>query len=469
MSQRLLPLETVRRLSGFGRARYYDGYVVQPKTVDEIKQVFDLARQTGRQIVLRGSGRSYGDAAVGAECIVLDIRGMDRVIAWHPQTGVIEVEGGVTLEQIWRHTLRDGYWLPVVSGTMFPTIAGALAANIHGKNNFKMGTLGEHVQEIEVLATDGRQLTLTPDDEAFYAIISGIGLLAVITRVKLKMKQVPSGDVRVHAVSCRNWDEQFATFERFHGTADYMVSWVDCFAKSGSAGRGIFHAANHAEVPNAEKTLHASHMELPPKIMGVFPKSQVWHILKLLNARPFMKLLNTAKHVAGKRFEHEKEHLQSLTGYSFLLDYVPNWELAYLPGGFIQYQSFVPREHAKRVFAEQVKMQQAEKLESYLGVLKQHRRDRFLLSHAVDGFSLALDFKVTSSNRDRLWGLCHRMNDLVLSAGGRFYFAKDSTLRSEDATAYLGEEALTRLRNLKRQFDPENLLTSELNRRLHLT
>ena len=200
--------------------------------------------------------------------------------------------------------------------------------------------------------------------------------------------------------------------------------------------------------------------------MGMIPKNKVWRFLKLLNNRPAMRMVNTAKYLAGRR---EKPSNQSLAAYSFLLDYVPDWELAYQPGGFIQYQSFIPKERARAVFRQQIEMQQVEKLEAFLGVMKRHRTDRFLLSHGVDGYSLALDFKVTESNRTRLWALCHRMNDLVLEAGGRFYFAKDSTLRPEDARAFLGQEVISAFRSYKAQLDPENLLTSELARRLKLT
>ena len=41
----------------------------------------------------------------------------------------------------------------------------------------------------------------------------------------------------------------------------------------------------------------------------------------------------------------------------------------------------------------------------YLGVLKRHRPYPFLMTHAVDGYSLALDFKVTKRNRLDNWFL----------------------------------------------------------------
>ncbi|MBC8066069.1 MAG: FAD-binding oxidoreductase, partial [Chlorobia bacterium] len=105
-------------------------------------------------------------------------------------------------------------------------------------------------------------------------------------------------------------------------------------------------------------------------------------------------------------------------------------------------------------------MSQTAKLEPFLGVLKKHRYDKFLVSHGLDGYSLALDYKVTERNWIDLQALAHSMNDVVLEAGGRFYLAKDSTLRPEDVERYLGT-SLDRFRELKAQLDPENLLTSD--------
>lgn len=442
-----------------------DGYVFRPKTVDEVLEVFETARSLGRRIVLRGSGRSYGDAALLSEELVLDIREMNQIVEWDPATGVIEVEGGFTIEDLWRTALPDGWWPPVVSGTMFPTLAGALAMNIHGKNNFKAGTLGEHVLSLEVVTPNGQVHHIERDNPLMQAFVSSAGLLGVITKVRLQMHKVGAGMLRVRAVSAANWDEQFAAFERLLGESpDYLVSWVDCFARGGSAGRGLLHAAWYdptAPAPNS--------YDLPSRIMGLVPKSQVWRILRLFNNRLGMRLLNAAKHLSAKLSGNGKEHRQSLVEFSFLLDYVPDWRKAYLPGGFIQYQSFVPKEHAPRVFAKQVELQHEAGLESFLGVLKRHRPDPFMFSHAVDGYSLAFDFKVTTENRERLFDLCHRMNDLVLEAGGRFYFAKDATLRPADVEAFLGEEALDCYRQLKGRFDPEGILDSGLARRVGLT
>ena len=105
---------------------------------------------------------------------------------------------------------------------------------------------------------------------------------------------------------------------------------------------------------------------------------------------------------------------------------------------------------------------------SYLGVLKRHRPDDFLLSHGLDGFSFALDYPVTRSNRSELWRMCHELNDLVIDAGGKFYPAKDQVLRPVDFERMYGDEKLERFRKLRARVDPERVLRTDLSVRVGL-
>ena len=88
------------------------------------------------------------------------------------------------------------------------------------------------------------------------------------------------------------------------------------------------------------------------------------------------------------------------------------------------------------------------------------------MSHGVDGYSLALDFRITSANRGDIWKLAGELDRIVLDAGGRFYFAKDSTLGADAAQQYLGSEAVAEFRRIKNLCDPEGILETNLYRRL---
>jgi FAD/FMN-containing dehydrogenase len=466
-----LPGTSIERVESFGMNRSAVEYVWRPSLLDDLKQVFETARSHGRKIGLRGAGRTYGDGSLSSENICLDLTRMNRILGWNPKTGVIELEPGVTVRQLWQYCIGDGWWPPVVSGTMFVTMGGALAMNFHGKNNFRMGPIGDHVIEFDLFTPSGETLTCTRiiNSELFYAAIGGFGMLGCFTRIVLQMKHVESGLLEVYALAVGSIGEMIREFEARMDSADYLVGWIDCFARGGKLGRGQIHEAHYlhsADDPDPSQTLRVESQDLPDTILGIFPKSIMWRILAPISNNFGMRLLNWAKYKASATIGNKKTVRQSHAGFAFLLDYVPNWKYVYRPNGFIQYQSFIPAENAERCFTAQLTECHKCGVVPYLGVFKRHRRDGFLMTHGVDGYSLALDIPITTRNSERLKALTQQLNTIVIECGGRFYFAKDSTLDPTTARAYLGEKAVAEFTKLKRLHDPENLLQTDLSKRL---
>ncbi len=459
------------RLEGWGMAVESLSYLYRPRTVEEIHDVFETARRHGVAVAFRGGGRSYGDASLNQDGIVLDLTGMDRILSWDAETGIVETEPGVTIEKLWKSTIADGWWPPVVSGTMFTTMAGCAAMNIHGKNNFQAGTFGRHVLEFDLLTPKGEHLTCSPDSNAelYRSAIGGFGMLGCFTRLKLQLKKVHSGRLMVEAFRTRSMEEMTNEVLERVPDSDYLVGWIDCIAGGRNSGRGVVHQAKYLDEgvdPHPEDTLRVSAQELPSKLFGVFPKSLMWWPLSFFVNDLGMRMVNAAKFHSGALQPEGHRYTQSHAGFAFLLDYVPNWKWSYRPGGLIQYQSFVPKDRASAVFGQLLRTSRDAGMPSYLGVLKRHLPDGFLMTHAVDGFSLALDFRVTESRRRQLWDLCHRMDRIVLDNGGRFYFAKDATLQKEAVERFFPEETLETFTALKARCDPENLLQTNLSRRL---
>ncbi len=439
-------------LSGFGRREITGGYVVRPRTVEELADALGSAREA----TLRGAGRSYGDAATNREGIVLDLGAMDA-LRLDPEEATVEVGPGATIAGVCRAALPHGLWPPVVTGTSRPTIGGAIAMNVHGKNAFRAGPLGEHVAEMDLLTPRGDLLTLLPDDPRFRLVLGSAGTLGVVTRAVLRLRRIPGPGVRVRSRRVRGWDEALAAFDapgaaaaRGEEPSEFRVASIDPFASGGAAGRGFYEEAWHDEggaTPEPDARRRSPHL---------------WRALRLATNPPAMRALNAAR----ARLAPVGARAISLERFSFQLDAIPDWERAYGSGGFVQYQPFVPEARAREVFAGMGRILRAAGVPAYLAVLKRHRADGFPLSPGLDGFSLALDIPA-GGDWLRVRDACWRMNDLVLEAGGRFYLAKDSTLRPEDVRAYLGE-ALTALRTLKAEWDPEGVLTSDLARRLAL-
>lgn len=466
---KVLPLERAKRLENFGHSLSSPAFVYRPANTDELEQMFHTARQKGVHITMRGAGRSYGDAAANTAEIVLDMQGMDRIQSWDPQNGVIEAEPGVTIAQLWQYILADGWWIPVVPGTMAPTLGGCLASNVHGKNNWKEGPIGEHVLSFSALLPSGETVVCSPtqNKELFFGMIGGMGLLGVFTSIRMQMKRIYSGDLEVFAWAAPDLRRSLEGLDEAKEN-DYAVGWVDGTPRGKKLGRGQLHTANYlaeGEDPPQVNTLRPQHQILPDTILGVIPKAITWRFMRPVMNNAGVWLGNTGKYLLNRTIGHRRRYRQSLVAFNFLLDYVPDWERAYGRGGLIQYQSFLPKDAAQDAYFEILALCKSRRMPSYLGVIKRHRPDDFLLTHSLDGYSLALDFAVSDRNRSRLRRLTSDLNKIVLQAGGRFYFAKDSTLNPEEVRQYLGEKTVSDFQKLKARVDPDGLLQSDLYRR----
>ena len=464
---------TYEYVEGWGMAVGGLARVYRPRSVEEVRALFARARAERVPLALRGTGNSYGDASCSSGGIVVDVSRMDRLLAFDEATGVADCEPGVTIEKLWKHIVPKGFWPKVVSGTAFPTLAGAAAMNIHGKNNFKVGTIGDQILSFDLVLPSGELRTCTRERNAdlFHAAIGGFGMLGCFSRIELKTHRVHSGELEVRAFANRNLREMMEFMESERGRADYLVGWIDMFGRGAALGRGLVHWARYLEPgedPDPARTLALEHQMLPPRVAGLFPKSELWRVMRFLCNDPGMRCVNFAKYVSGRLEAMGPPRRWRHAEFAFLLDFVPNWKWAYgrqERRGLIQHQLFLPAATAHDAYVEVISRGQRNGFVPYLAVFKRHRPDPFWLTHSVDGWSLALDFKVTSENREGLWKHCAELTEIALAAGGKFYFAKDLVLRPGDVRRMLPADKVAAFEALRREADPDSILQTDLYRR----
>ena len=464
-----LSYQSIRRVMAWGMASEACCYVYHPEDESDLLEIFKLARTRGLSVGFRGAGQSYGDAALNGEQILVDLSCWNQILEWNPKDGLITVQAGVTIAQLWRHVVSSGWWPPVVPGTMYPTLGGCAAMNIHGKNQWRVGSFGEHVIDFKALLPNGEIVCCNRSEspELFYGMLGSFGMLGCFLSITLQLKRVSSGEVKVSALSAANINDLLHLIE-CNKDEDYVVGWIDCTSGGKSIGRGIVHTATHVDESISEIVSDDSNInryELPSKVFGIIPNNYVWIFLRMFNYRIGYKTINAIRYYSGF-LRNGHVFKQSLAQFNFLLDYVPNWKRALLPGGLIQYQCFVPFRNAPAVLKKVIECCNNSRMPPYLGVVKRHRPDDFLISCNLDGFSLAMDFSVSDRNRSRLSSLLHELDKMVVESGGRFYFAKDSTLRPESARSFLGSKTLVSLMDLKLLCDPDGVLQTNLSRRI---
>ena len=267
-SQVTLPDEHLEQSSGWGDASHCLNYVYRPATIAQLRAIFQTARTNGRSVGFRGGGNSYGDPAMNAENILVDLRRMNRILDWDPENGRIRVEPGVTLQQMWNYVLEDGWWIPVATGTMKITIGGGAGMNVHGKNAYKVGTFGDNILEFDLMLPSGEIITCSRDENSdiFHAAIGGMGLLGCFTAITMQMKRVYSGMLRVQGWIEPDLYHAMDYLEQNQKEADYQVGWLDAFTNGKQLGRAEMHRADYllpGEDPNPTQTLRLDNQYLP--------------------------------------------------------------------------------------------------------------------------------------------------------------------------------------------------------------
>ncbi len=414
---------TLEELSGWGGSCRSRSWVYRPQSTAEVAECLADAQNRELTIAHRGTGLSYGDAALNEGGAVIDMSGLDRILEFDSERGFVRAEAGCTLETIWKTVLPKGWWPPVVPGTMYVTVGGAVAMDVHGKNHWRSGTFGEHVQHMTLMDISGEQRSLSRHEhpEQLQAAIGTFGLTGTILDVTLSLERVVSGFLSVRLSKCGTIAEIVEMVGRSAEASEYSVGWVDCFSR---AGRGIVHTADYlSEGHHLEgKGLAGKKQHLPTPALALVPKQFIWRLLRVMTNHAGMRMLNSLKY----RLTAARTSFQSHAAFHFLLDYVPNWKLAYGPPGLLQYQFFIPTDSARGVFERALRMQWDVGVTSYLGVVKRHRAGKSPWSYAVDGFSLALDFPVRKRNSERLTALLNEFDALLGEVGGKIYAAKDS-------------------------------------------
>ena len=373
-------------------------------------------------VLAYGCGRSYGDVCLNPDGTLIDCRQLDRFIAFDAATGILACEAGVQLGDILRVVCRpdrDGtaWFLPVLPGTRFVSVGGAIANDVHGKNHRQRGCFGNHVLSLEVARRDGSLATCSREQnqELFAATIGGLGLTGVIVTARLQLQRVPGTWLEAETVRLDNLTDFFAVSAEADTAWDYAAAWIDCLATGAALGRGIYSQARH-QPGNAPPLA-------PPKL--TIPITPPLSPLNRVSLRAF----NSAYfHWHGRRQRH-----RSIVPYQrvlFPLDQFGGWNRLYGRQGFFQFQCVIPQDAEREAIADILGDIAASGDGSMLAVLKRFgdTRSPGLLSFPMPGTTLALDFP---NRGPGTLNLLRRLEDIVVAAGGRLYPAKDATMRAE--------------------------------------
>jgi L-gulonolactone oxidase len=365
-----------------------------------------------------GLGRSYGDSALNDGGAVINTLTLKRLISFDKDAGVLRAESGVSFHDLLQFLIPHGYFLPVVPGTQYITLGGAVANDIHGKNHHAAGNFGHHVRRFEILRSDGQRLVCSREEnvELFRATIGGLGLTGFITWVEIALTRISSAFIDQEVIPFETLDDYFDLADESDATHEFTMSWIDVLSSKGDELRGLYMRGNFAEKGALE-------FKAPGKLLRV-PFALPSVTLNPLSVKAFNSLY------AFKGNMSKGKSTISYRPFFFPLDSVLDWNRIYGPRGFYQYQMVVPSLHAREATRAVLNEITLSGEGSFLAVLKNfgNKPGEGLFSFPRQGVTLALDFR--DRGRETL-KLFDKLDKIVFEAGGALYAAKDGRMSHE--------------------------------------
>ncbi len=394
-------------LHSWGRYPSTNSQLYKPRSQAEL--IDRLGTIAGSGLIARGMGRSYGDSALAKEVLLTERH--DLYYSFDDSSGHLRCAAGVTLDAILHTFLPKGWFLPVVPGTRFVSVGGAIASDIHGKNHHLDGSFCDHVVSLSLLLPSGevKECSATNNSALFHASCAGMGLTGIILAATLSLRKINSSAIAQRTLRAVNLEQVFAQFEQYHD-ATYSVAWLDCLAQGAKLGRSLLFLGEHADDSQFKK-------------QGEGALTVPFSSPSFLLNRYSIGLFNSAYY--NKPVDTEVTQYIQAYKYFFPLDSILHWNRLYGRRGFVQYQCVIPDACALEGMRKILNTVSAAGKGSFLSVLKKlGPQNNNLLSFPMQGYTLAMDFKV----EPRIFALLDELDHIVADHGGRLYLAKDARM-----------------------------------------
>ncbi|MEZ9511061.1 FAD-binding oxidoreductase [Vibrio breoganii] len=394
----------MEKLTSWGKSPIIECEVSSPCSKNELQSLKGPA-------IARGLGRSYGDSALYTR--VIRSGQFQRFISFDQETGLLRCESGVTLDDILDTFVPKGWFLSVTPGTKFVSVGGAIASDVHGKNHHIEGTFCDHVTSLSLMIDD-KEYICSPDvnSDLFRATCGGMGLTGVITEATFRLKPIASSFIEQKVIKAKDLKTVLRLFEEYEEST-YSVAWIDCLSTGEHLGRSLLMLGEHAN--DGRLSTHKRGLLNVPCNMPSF----------LLN-KFTIQAFNHAYY--SKQLKQEVNETVHYDSFFYPLDSIHNWNRMYGKDGFTQYQFVIPKTAGLQGLTEILKTIAESKQGSFLAVLKVFGKENSnLLSFPIEGYTLALDFKLTR----KVCSLLEQLDVVVKKYKGRLYLSKDVRM-SED-------------------------------------
>ncbi|MFT4084001.1 MAG: FAD-linked oxidase C-terminal domain-containing protein [Nocardioides sp.] len=171
--------------------------LVRAERVDDVRETLRIAHEHRVPVVPRGAGTGLaGGALAGAGSVVLDLSGLDRILAIDVDDQTATVQPGVITAELDRAAAAYGLrYTPDPASAAISTVGGNIATNAGGLRCLKYGVTREAVLGLEVVLADG---TLIHTGRATLKGVAGLDLTSLFVGSEGTLGVVVGATVRLH-------------------------------------------------------------------------------------------------------------------------------------------------------------------------------------------------------------------------------------------------------------------------------
>jgi len=213
-----------RGFRGLDQVRSQPLLVARPRSTEEVAAVVRRAHEWGLPVVPYGGGTGVMGAAIPVRpSLVLDLGGLDRILAISRQDRTVHVEAGVVLERLDEELSRHGLMLAHDPWSLpIATVGGAISTNGMGYRVARYGSMGDQVLGLTVVLADGRVLRTRAVEgrsvglELEHLFIGTEGCFGIVTEAVLRCPPRPEAR-ELAAYDFPDFEAGFAAIMEMYG------------------------------------------------------------------------------------------------------------------------------------------------------------------------------------------------------------------------------------------------------------
>ena len=194
--------------------------VCKPQNLDDLTSLISFASQHQLALTIRGNGLSQGGQSLPIPGgLTLSMQNFSKTLDL--EQDAIWVEANASWATLLDASLQQSKAPYVLPYNCNLSIGGVLSAGGVGAASFKYGAINAYVDALEVVDGSGTTQIVDKTSALFHACLSGQGRFGVITKAKIRLRQVKP-QVKTFFLVYTNQTQWFDDLEDVRNKVDYM-------------------------------------------------------------------------------------------------------------------------------------------------------------------------------------------------------------------------------------------------------